>query len=85
MQSTSRRSSPSPGDSLLALNSILRNHGFVNKPAQRSSWLRNRGYASSVVAQAQPLFTNPWLRKLKIQEFTAKKESPSEGKDLLNM
>ena len=39
MQSTFRRSFPSPGDSFLALMSIVRNHELINN-AKHSLWLR---------------------------------------------
>ena len=82
MQWTSRRSSPSPVYSLLALISILRNHGFVVVAQPQN--LHNHGYVTTNCA-AQCLQI-PWLRKLKIYSLIlvirARKDTTDEGEDL---
>ena len=35
--------------------------------------------------RAQIVYKNPWLRIWKMEEFAAKREPPSEGKDLLDV
>ena len=59
----------------------LRNHGFVYKSVVTQNTVAHPRN-SNCVTTACAVFTNLWLRTVDIR---AKKESPGEGKDLLDV